>query len=148
MEHLNKIRKHLSEELKPYGEKGKISMGDLETLYKLTETIKNLYKIEMYEKYDDEEGGYSREGDGYSRARYIRDGDGRSYNDGGNSYANRGEHYVRGHYSRDDGHGESRYSMADGKGNMTDRLREMMDDARNDKEREAIRRCLSQIENM
>lgn len=54
------------------------TMTDLQKVQVLTDTIKNLGKIEMLEGTSE---GYSR----YSR---------------GNSYANRGKHYVRGHYSR------------------------------------------------
>ncbi len=127
---------------------GRLKMGELEALNLLTDTVKNVDKICMLE----EDGGYSQAGDWEMESRG-------SYGDG-NSYANRGKHYVRGHYSRDDGdnrgggQGMSRnsyrrgggYSRGDGKEGMINHLQRMMDDASTDREREAIRRCISQIE--
>ena len=37
----------LCEELKEIARKGELGAGDLEIVHKLTDTIKNLYKIEM-----------------------------------------------------------------------------------------------------
>ncbi len=69
----------------------------------------------------------------------------------GSSYANRGKHYVRGHYSRDDGAsyrgGRGRYSRDGGKEEMVSQLEMMMEDASSDRERQAIRRCIEQLEN-
>lgn len=72
------LKDMLCAELDEIGKKGEMSAGDLETVHKLTDTIKNIDKIVMLE--DD---GYSRDED------YSRDGDW-----GTN---------MRGHYSRDDG---------------------------------------------
>lgn len=157
MEYLEKLKETLCEELETYAKKKSFSPSELGVVHMLTDTIKNIEKILMYAEYDD--GGYSREGDGYSRGRYSREG-GESmrgysreggersrYSEGGNSYASRGEHYVRGHYSRDDGREGSRYSREEGKENMSDQLREMMDGARTEKEREIIRRAISQLDN-
>ena len=158
MEHLEKLKDTLCEELEMYAKKKNLSPSELGVVHMLTDTVKNIDKILMYEEYD-EGGGYSRDGDGYSRARYSResgesmrgysrDGSERSrYNDGGNSYANRGEHYVHGHYSRDEGRDGGRYSREEGKENMSDQLRDMMDGARTEKEREIIRRAISQLDN-
>ena len=77
------LKDMLCAELDEIGKKGEMSAGDLETVHKLTDTIKNIDKITMLE-----ESGYSRDED-YSRNSY----------DDGNSYR---KHYVRGHYSRDD----------------------------------------------
>ena len=62
------LRNMLCDELDELARKGELGAGDLEIAHKLTDTIKNIDKIEMME--DD---GYSRDGD-YSR-RYSRDGD-------------------------------------------------------------------------
>ena len=62
------LRNMLCEELDELARKGDLGAGDLEIAHKLTDTIKNIDKIEMME--DD---GYSRDGD-YSH-RYSRDGD-------------------------------------------------------------------------
>lgn len=117
--------------------KGDLGAGDLEIIHKLTDTIKNLDKIEMLED------------DGYSQAGYSREG-GSAYNLG-SSYANRGKHYVRGHYSREGYSNEGRngrggYSRHDAKEAMMEQMEMLMDQAGNERERDAIRRCMSQLE--
>lgn len=136
---LNRLREMLYESLEEHAEREKLSMGSIEAVHMITDTIKNIDKIEMLE-----EGGYSRD-DGYSR-------DGGSY-DGGHS----GRHYVRGHYSRDGGSshhgsyngGESyrrgRYSRDDGKHHMKQKAEELMQYAEDDQQRDAIRRLVDQL---
>lgn len=147
MKALEDLREMLCGELDEIARKPEMSAGDLETVHKLTDTIKNIDKICIME----EDGGYSQAGD------WELEGRG-SYNRG-SSYANRGKHYVRGHYSRAggrdsrgrysrDGYGrDGGYSRADAKEHMMKQLESMMDDANNDREREAIRRCMEQLEN-
>lgn len=105
-----------------------MSAGDLETVHKLTDTIKNIDKICMME----EDGNYSQAGDWEleGRGNYGR----------GNSYANRGKHYVHGHYSRD-------YSRDDGRAKMLEHLEKAMNSATTDREREDIRRMMEKLEN-
>ena len=96
MKHLDTLKDMLCDELEEITRKGELNAGDLDTVHKLTDTIKNINKIQMLE-----DGDYSRTGEWEAdmRGTYGRDGNyGR-----GNSYANRGRHYVRGHYSRNDG---------------------------------------------
>ena len=135
MEYMDKLKDKLCEELEEIARKSELSAGDLEMVHKLTDTIKNIDKIDMLE--DD---GYSQAGDWEARGNYSRN----SYNRG-SSYANRGKHYVRGHYSRD-GRNTDGYSRADAKDRMMEHLDEMMQEASSEKEREAIRRCMEQIE--
>ena len=73
------LRNTLCNELEEFANKGELNTGDLDVIHKLTDTIKNTYKIEMYE-----DGGYSRGGEWEAdmRGAYGR----------GNSYANRGQH--------------------------------------------------------
>lgn len=141
MKALEDLREMLCDELDEIAKKQEMSAGDLEAVHKLTDTIKNIDKIGMLE-----DGGYSQAGDWEmeGRGNYGR----------GSSYANRGKHYVRGHYSRNDGRMGNRgygrdgdYSRAGAKENMIDHLESMMQDAGNEREREAIRRCISQLEN-
>ena len=80
MKDMERLKSILCDELEQIASKQELSAGDLDTVHKLTDTIKNIDKICMLED------GYSETGD---------------WNASGNSYANR--HYVRGHYSRDDG---------------------------------------------
>ena len=93
MKALYDLKDKLQDELDEIARKPEMSAGDLETVHKLTDTIKNIDKICALE----EDGGYSEAGD-YEGGAYGR----------GSSYANRGKHYVRGHYSRDGRGGYSR----------------------------------------
>lgn len=126
------LRNMLCDELDELARKGELGAGDLEIAHKLTDTIKNIDKIEMLE--DD---GYSRDED-YSR-RYSRGGDWqadmRGTYDRDMSNARRGTHYVRGHYSRDSGID-----------NMKRQLQEMLDNADDESIRRAIQRCMDTIE--
>jgi hypothetical protein len=138
---------------------GKISRSDMEWLKDLTEVVKNIDKIEILE----EGGGYSEESNWMADGRMY----GTSYEDG-MSYA-RGRNAKRdsmGRYSRDmmhhddmsyergasyarGGRGGRRggYSRADAKEEMIEKLEDMMHEAETPKEREAIKRCIMQIEN-
>lgn len=108
---LDTIRKALCEELDRYAERGgDMSERDLDAIHKLTASIKNIDKIEMFDSYS-RDSSYDRE---YS-----------------------GAHYVRGHYSRDYGKG--------GSNRLEDRIEDMMRDARTEKEREALRKCMNQL---
>lgn len=136
MEYMHELKEKLCEELDEIARKPEMGAGDLEIIHKLTDTIKNLDKIEMLE-----DGGYSQAG--------YRDG-GSSYNRG-SSYANRGKHYVRGHYSREGYSNEGRgsrggYSRNDAKEAMMEQMEMLMDQAGSEREREAIRRCISQLD--
>lgn len=116
--------------LEELARKGELGAGDLEPAHKLTDTIKNIEKICALE----EDGGYS--GDAYSC---------------GSSYRRR--HYVRGHYSRD-GYSNERgvysrdggYSRHDAIEAMMEQARDMMESATNEREREAIRRFMTELE--
>lgn len=132
MEYMEKIKRMLCKELEEYGEQKSVSASDVEMIHKLTDTIKNLDKIEMLED------------DGYS-------GHYPMYDDGV-SYARRGTHYVRGHYSRDMDKGDysdrrydRRYSKDEAKDHMMNKLGEMMRDA-DPNEREALEEAMRKIE--
>ena len=131
MEYLYDLKEKLCKELEEYAQKSNMNAGDLEMVHKLTDTIKNVDKIMMLE-----EGGYSQAADMDSPSSYAR----------GSSYANRGKHYVRGHYSRDGGYSRARgYSRSEAKDSMMEQLGAMMEDASNDREREAIRMCMEHL---
>ena len=127
MKSMYELREMLCKELDELTRKGELGAGDLEIAHKLTETIKNIDKIEMLAD------------DGYSQRRYSRDGDWEADMRGtygrGHSYARRGSHYVRGHYSRD--------SARD---NMKHQLQEMLDNADDESIRKAIQRCMDAVE--
>ena len=118
---MEQLKDKFCRELDAMAEKRELSSTDLDRAYKLTDVIKNIYKIDMYES----EGGYSGAGEwtasgGYSRA-YDR----------GVSYRGRdsmGRYTSRG-YSRDGG-----YSG----GTMEEHLDAMMQEARTEDERRMI----------
>ena len=56
MEYIEKIKKMLCKELDEYAMKQKLTGGDLDMIWKLTDTVKNLDKISMLEESED---GYS-----------------------------------------------------------------------------------------
>ena len=137
MKALYELKEKFEMELEELARKGELGAGDLELAHKLTDTLKNIDKICALE----EDGGYSEAGDWEGRGSYNR----------GSSYANRGKHYVRGHYSRDGysnrGYSrESGYSRHDAKEQMMAQLEDMMGSVSNEREREAIRRCMEQLD--
>ena len=154
MHYMHDLKDLLCAELEDFAEKGKksgkMSMGDLETVHKLTDTVKNILKIDMLE----EESGYSEDGHYMGEGRIY----GTSYDDGmhregGYSYA-RGRRYARrdsmGRYSRDDGmmyRGGMRggYSRDDAKSYMIEQIEEMMETAEKPTEKEALRRCMDAL---
>ncbi len=137
----HELKEMLCKELEEYSRKGKMSAGDLETIHKLTDTIKNIDKIEMLE----EDGGYSQAGGqgggrggrgGNSGGGSYAGGGGNSY-EGGSSYR-RQRRDSRGRYSREGGGGGG-YSYDDGMEEVWEIL-EMMEIGLPDEQREAIRR--------
>ena len=124
MKALYDLKDKLCAELDEIAAKPNMSTGDLETVHKLTDTIKNIDKIMKLE----DESGYSRAGGWETRGTY-----GYPYDERGSSYMRRGEHYVRGHYSRDD----ARQRMIE---EMQDMLR-----TADGQYREVIQRALDEI---
>ena len=158
MHYMHDLKDLLCAELEDYAEKGKksgkMSMGDLDSIHKLTDTVKNILKIDMLEG----ESGYSEDGAYMGEGRIY----GTSYDDGmrrgvGYSYARgRGRYAKRdsmGRYSRDDGYMRrdgrgmrDGYSRDDGKAYMMERLGELMDEASTPTEREALKKCMQALE--
>ena len=154
MHYMHDLKDLLCAELEDYAENGKksgkMSMGDLESIHKLTGTVKNILKIDMLE----EETGYSEDGAYMGEGRIY----GTSYDgyDRGASYARgRGRYAKRdsmGRYSRDDGYMRrdgrcmrDGYSRDDGKAYMMEQLEDMMEDAEKPAEKEALRRCMEAL---
>lgn len=169
MHYMETLKDLLCAELEDYAEKGKksgkMSMGDLESIHKLTDTVKNILKIDMLE----EESGYSEDGhymgegriygtsyeSGYSergsssyargRGRYAkRDSMGRYSRDGGMSYDD-DMSYARGGRTGNRGGMRGGYSRDDGKHYMMEQLEEMMEEAEKPAEKEALRRCMDAL---
>ena len=157
MHYMHDLKDLLCAELEDYAEKGKksgkMSMGDLDSIHKLTDTVKNILKIDILE----EESGYSEDGAYMGEGRIY----GTSYDDGmrrggGYSYARgRGRYAKRdsmGRYSRDDGYMRrdgrgmrDGYSREEGKAYMMEQLEDMMEDAEKPAEKEALRRCMEAL---
>lgn len=123
MKHLEDLRDTLCRELDEIAEKDKLSAGDLDTVDKLAHTIKNLDKVMMGE-------GYSSAGDWYAMGNY---GERPGYRDSA-SYRGRKRDSM------------GRYSRADAKEDIADKLRRMMDDAPDSRTREALDKALRCME--
>lgn len=112
------IKEMLCDKLQEVSMVSNPSMTDVEKMHVLTDTIKNIGKIEM------QDGGHSQR-------MYPQSSNGRGYyqgtyeNDNGNSY---GRHYVRGHYSRA----------------MTDEMEQMMNEpGMSSQDKETLRRAMA-----
>lgn len=126
MDYMYDLKDKLCEELEEIARKPEMSAGDLETVHKLTDTIKNIEKIGALE-----DGGYSRDGDWMARGTYER----------GSSYRGQKRDSM-GRYVRNG----RMYSRAEAKDEMMNHLDMMMSAATTDREREIIKRCMSQLE--
>ena len=154
MEYIEKIKKMLCKELDEYAMKSKLSMADIDVIHKLTDTVKNLDKIEMLE----DDGGYSeaRGGRGRGGRSYMH---GSSYDDDVMYSERRGRgRYARrdsmGRYSSEDGSSyddysearmDRRYSRDDAKDHMMNKLGEMMTSA-DEEQREILKDAMRKIE--
>jgi hypothetical protein len=138
---MHKLKDTLCRELDEFARRDSIESYDLDTIHKLTDTIKNLDKIEMLE-----DGGYSQargSGNRGGMRTYARDGEGGGYgyedsfgdNDGYSMACRRRD--ERGRYSRDDGRDD-----------MVNRLEEMMSRAGTERDREEIRRMIERMKGM
>jgi len=143
---MHKIYEYLCDELKTLEKKVEsgqgLSMAELEYLDKLTETKKNLLKIEMLE--EDSEYSNAMRGGSY-RGSYARGGRGGSYDDG--SYARgRGRNAKRdsmGRYSSERG-----YSYDDAKSEMIEKLHEVMESAPDETAKREVKKLVEKMEQM
>lgn len=160
MHYMHDLKDLLCAELEDYAENGKksgkMSMGDLDSIHKLTDTVKNILKIDMLE----DETGYSEDGAYMGEGRIygtsyddgMRRGVGYSYARGRGRYAKRdsmGRYSSRGMSYDDDMSyargGRRGYSRDDGKAYMMEQLEDMMEDAEKPAEKEALRRCMEAL---
>ena len=112
----------LCQELDEIADKGDLGAGNLDIAHKLTDTVKNIYKIEALSGQQYSRDGYSRGEWAASRGSYGRE----------NSY--RRSHYVRGHYSNDDGRDQLREKL------------EGMAQGADEKTREVLMRAMEMLE--
>lgn len=131
------LKEQLCKELEEYGEKGELTAGTLDVVDKLAHTIKNIDKI--IEKYEEEEG--------YSEGSYNNG----SYNDGSYGRGNR-TYNIRGSYAR--GRNAKRDSMGRYSRNgsydngMVQELRDLMNDAPDERTRREFQSFISKMEQM
>lgn len=154
IKHMDEGKSTLGREIEKILKAGDISISTLEKLHKLSDTYKNLCKIELLEEETD--GGYSEARGGkvgsymhgssydddmmYSERRdrgrnAKRDSMGRYSSDGG-SYEG-GSSYERG--------GQGGYSRDEATDWMMRELGSMMEDA-DPKQREALKKCMRELE--
>ena len=155
MKHLEELKETIKRELEKFAKQGDVSVNTLEKIHKLSDTYKNLCKIEMLE--EESEMGVHSEARGRMGGNYMR---GSSYDDdmmyserrgrGSNSkrdsmgrYSSEGGSYDGGASYRGGSSYEVGYSKA--KDVMMMMLGEMMEDA-SPKEREALKKCMRELE--
>lgn len=139
MESLNKLKEMLHCEIDKIAGQGELTTGSLESVGKLLDAIKDIDEISMHEGED----GYSQRGYGGQITYYPND----MYYDNGNmgrGMSQRGGRSYRNNMNMNSYRGMNSY--ADGKDHMLDQLQEMMDNATNERERQAIQKCIRQIE--
>lgn len=133
---LYELRDMLMDELENISSKGELTAGSLETVDKLTHSIKSIDTICAME----EAGGYSYDGMSYADGRgrganADRDNMGRYSSEGrGTSYARRGGRYSRRGYSYD------------AKKDLIESLNDLMEEAEDNKSRQAIQHAIQQLE--
>lgn len=118
MKSMHELKEMLCEELEMIAKKGAVSHTDLENVYKLTESVKNIMKIDEMGEGGTSSAPYHRNYSSYDNGSYGRGCEWRangSYADG--DMSGRGRHYVRGHYSYAD----------DERSMLSQRLEEMME---------------------
>lgn len=149
MDSIFDIRDMVCKELDEVARKGELSAGSLDAVHKLTDILKNTYKIEMLEEAGEEyshDGSYARgrnsrsytNGTNNNYRRYSRDDmysadDDMSMARGGR----RGQHYVRGHYS-----------YAEAADAMAKQIGEMMAQTDDAEIKDVLSRAKKKIENM
>lgn len=144
MKELYELKDMLTNELKSYGKKGDLTAGSLDVVDKLSHALKNLDKI--IESCEEEKEGYSNGYPMYVYGRSYRNGenygtDGMNNNTNG-SYARGRRNARRDSMGRYSSEGYSRH------GDMIAELRELMEDAPDERTRQEFQRFISKMESM
>ena len=143
---MHKLMEYVCEEMEELERKadkdGKLSMAEMQYLDTLAHTKKNLLKAD--EMWEESEYSEAMDGRGTSyRRSYDRDGRGTSYRyDDGTMSMARGR---RGNVRRDS---MGRYSRAEGAEMMVDELRELMQEAPDERTRMEFQKFIQKIEQM
>ena len=139
MHDFSHLKHMVGNELEEFKKRGRLTGGDLGSVHMLSDIYKNLCKIEMLEDGGSSQGGsYDSSGRHYVRGHYSRDGG--SYDEGsyGGSYGGSYDGSYDGSYRG--------YSRDEAKGRMMNELEEMMHRA-DPQSREALKRCMQQLQN-
>ena len=128
MKELYNLKEKLCDELKSYNKK-EMSSQSLEVMEKLSNTIKNLDKIIDHHSEEEYSNAYNSYYNRSNRNSYERGRSGEARRDSMGRYS-----------SKNDG-----YSYHD---NMLDELRDLMEDAPDEKTRQEIRRFMEKMESM
>lgn len=133
MENSKKLKHKLCKEVDEIAMKSDLSHADVDLLYKLTDIIKNIDKIEILE------GSEDSHADGGS----YRSGRRGSYDGGSNASMRRGAYS----YADDDMSCRrgGRYSRSESKDEMLEKIGEMMTGA-DEHEREVLKKAMRQLE--
>lgn len=141
MEYMHELKEMLCEELEKIAREGELTAGSLETVDKLTHSIKSIATIMAMEDSD-----YSYEDGNMGGGSMNRSYRGGSYR--GGSYAQRRD--SRGRYSRE---GRSRnsyarrgYSRDEETGKMVEKLEKMMEQTQDQNVKQAIEQAIDTIE--
>lgn len=138
MEYMYELKEMLCEELEKIAREGELTAGSLDTVEKLTHSIKSIATIMAME---DSEYSYQGGNMGGNRGSYR----GGSYR-GGRSYAQRRD--SRGRYSRQGGGRSNRgsYAYDDETEKMVEKLEKMMEKAEDPNVKQAIEQAIDTIE--
>lgn len=124
MKALHELREMLASEIEEITKKGELTAGSLDTVDKLTHSLKSIDTIIAMSG----EGEYSQR-------------------DGGNMGGGYSGYYPRYAYARNQRRSSNgRYSRDDGREAMIEKLEDMMEDAPDEKTKSAIQKCISQME--
>ena len=142
--HKEQLYDMLCDELDQIAEKGELTAGSLDTIDKLTHSIKSLGTIMAMEGYSNDgsyEGYYegSNRGGNYERGRSYRGGSNRGNYRG--SYARRRD--SMGRFSRERG-----YSMDDQKEHIVEQLEGLMQETQDSNTRMAIEEAVMRLNEM
>lgn len=149
MHELYELKEKLMKELEEYGRKGDLSAGTLDVVDKLAHTVKNLCKIIEDAEYSSMGGSYESN---YARGGSYANNGGRGGRGGG--YSNNMGGMQGGSFARGDGRGRGSNANRDSMGRYSsgsafaDELRELMEDAPDERTRNELERLANKMEHM
>ena len=144
MRALTELKEMLEDDVKKITKKGDISPEELNNVYKAIDIIKDVETIKAMREHGDysQAGSYGSYNSYDNSMRYSMDGN--NMNSSYNSYARRGRDGDNdGRYN--ESRGSYDYSRHTDKENMLHQLEQMMQTAKTEEQRKAIRRCMEEL---